>query len=59
MQQRFANRVAYVDCGEPFKLGDGVRTDLMPDTLHPNAEGYRLWAGCLEPAIAALEALPS
>lgn len=30
---------------------DDVRIELMPDRLHPNAEGQRLWAGCIEQAI--------
>ena len=31
-----------------------VRLDLMPDSLHPGAEGHRLWGHCLEAALAAL-----
>jgi len=30
---------------------DVVRRDLMPDRLHPNAAGHRLWAACLQPAL--------
>lgn len=33
------------------KPSDDVRLDLMPDRLHPNADGYRLWAGCVEDAL--------
>ena len=31
-----------------------VRLELMPDKLHPGAEGHRLMARCLEEALAAL-----
>ena len=31
--------------------GDDVRLELMPDRLHPNADGQRLWASCVEQAI--------
>ena len=55
---RHVGRVGYVACGELFALGNSVHTELMPDTLHPNARGYRLWAACLTPAIATLEQLP-
>ena len=49
----YPNRIGYVDCGQPYRNGEhDVRTDLMPDTLHPNAKGYMLWAGCLADALA-------
>ena len=31
--------------------GDDVRLELMLDRLHPNADGQRLWASCVEQAI--------
>ena len=34
---------------------DDVRLELMPDRLHPNADGQRLWAGCIEQAIGEFE----
>jgi len=34
--------------------GGTLPTSLMPDLLHPNAEGYRLWAEAVEPRVAAL-----
>jgi cephalosporin-C deacetylase len=45
--------VQYLDIGSGF-LGSngGVRRDLMPDGLHPNAAGYRLWGEAVEPAMA-------
>lgn len=39
--------------GDLFCDKNGVlRKDLMPDFLHPNAEGYELWAQAMEPMIA-------
>ena len=32
---------------------DEVRVDLMPDKLHPNALGHRIWANCLSDDITA------
>jgi lysophospholipase L1-like esterase len=32
----------------------GMRTDLMPDCLHPNADGYRIWAKAMSPLILKL-----
>ncbi len=32
--------------------------ELIPDGLHPNAAGNDIMAGCLEPLIAQLVALP-
>lgn len=55
--QRFDRRASYVYCGGPFEMGDGVHVDLMPDRLHPNAKGYRIWASCMIPAISMLESL--
>jgi lysophospholipase L1-like esterase len=65
----FPSRVRFVDCGRGFLLDrtqqvhssssmgasieEVVRRDLMPDRLHPNAAGHRLWARCLEEALAA------
>ena len=56
--RRYAGRVGYVACGESYALGNSVHTELMPDTLHPNARGYQLWAACLTPAVTALEQQP-
>ena len=51
----FPNRVSHIDCSEDFfppsaRLGSApiVRPELMPDLLHPNAAGHRLWAACIE-----------
>ncbi|MDD3588092.1 MAG: GDSL-type esterase/lipase family protein, partial [Thermoguttaceae bacterium] len=46
--------------GELFCDKNGVlRHDLMPDFLHPNAEGYEIWARAMEPMIAqAVDKVP-
>ena len=37
---------------------DDVRTELfMPDKLHPNAEGHRRWANCLEAEIGSWDSV--
>lgn len=53
-EQRFAGRVSYVDCGEPFALNLSVRLALMPDAVHPNQRGHHIYATCL---IHALESV--
>jgi N-acetylglucosamine-6-sulfatase len=55
--RRFADgdRVRYLDLGDRFLTEDGtLPAELMPDRLHPNAEGYRLWAEAIEPALRDL-----
>ncbi len=32
---------------------DTLKTDLMPDQLHPNTAGYYLWAEAVEPIVSA------
>lgn len=34
--------------------GDTVSTQIMPDLLHPNAQGYERWAAAMEPMLQAL-----
>lgn len=47
--------VQFVDPSAAFVNGDGsLRRDLLPDTLHPNAAGYRILAGSLSPDLHAL-----
>jgi lysophospholipase L1-like esterase len=46
------SRVAVVDCGSEFLNTDGdseweVKPELMPDLLHPNAEGHKILARCI------------
>ena len=38
-----------VMCSSTIK--GNLKTDLMPDGLHPNRRGYRVWAKAMEPAI--------
>lgn len=38
-------RVFYMDIGDKFLTADGTLTaEIMPDALHPSAQGYRIWA---------------
>ena len=30
------------------------KRDLMPDALHPNLEGYRVWAEAMKPTLGKL-----
>ena len=44
---RGSPKVSVVDCTRPF-LKDGlVDTSKLPDGIHPNGEGARAWAKCL------------
>jgi beta-glucosidase len=44
--------VHWLDIGHVFLDEEGnLKTELMPDGLHPNEEGYRVWAEAMEPAI--------
>ena len=48
-------RVFYLDLSDAFLDADGVLPEaIMPDRLHPNAKGYRLWAEAMEPTVAKL-----
>ena len=45
-------RVFFLDLGQKFLEDDGkLPKRLMPDLLHPNKEGYKIWAEAMEPAI--------
>jgi lysophospholipase L1-like esterase len=47
--------VFWRDLQDTFLENDGtLRKQLMPDTLHPNAEGYQPWAAALEPMLTKL-----
>lgn len=47
--------VYWLDLKETFLDKDGMlRKDLMPDSLHPNVEGYRQWAKAMEPMLSKL-----
>jgi len=46
--------VDFLDLGERFLApGGGASPELMPDLLHPNEAGYRIWAVAIEPYVAA------
>jgi beta-glucosidase len=58
---RLASRIAdgktirYLDLSAFFLNADGsLKKELMPDYLHPNEEGYRLWAEAMEPVVAEM-----
>jgi beta-glucosidase len=47
--------VHYLDIGDSFLQSGGVLPEsIMPDGLHPNAEGYEIWAAAMEPTLARL-----
>ena len=49
------DKVHYLDVGPAFLEEDGtLLPGIMPDELHPNAEGYALWAEAMEPTIEEL-----
>ena len=53
MSAEFPGRVRFCNCGGVFRNESGessrylVRSDLMPDGIHPNAVGQRVWAECM------------
>lgn len=47
--------VTYLDIGSKFLNGEGeISKDIMPDFLHPNEKGYRIWAEAMEPTLKTL-----
>ena len=42
------DRIRFADCSGLFGSGDVVNVSLLPDLLHPNAEGYQLLLRCWE-----------
>jgi lysophospholipase L1-like esterase len=48
-------RVVFLDIGKAFLAPDGTLSkNVMPDLLHPNAEGYRIWAAAMGPTLEQL-----
>lgn len=48
-------KVFFLDINPAFLDGNGVLSkEIMPDLLHPNANGYRIWAEAMEPTIRQL-----
>ncbi|MEM9367933.1 MAG: sulfatase/phosphatase domain-containing protein [Planctomycetota bacterium] len=55
--RRFADgdTVHYLDIGDVFLQDDGsISPEIMPDYLHLNEAGYRMWAEALEPTLQTL-----
>jgi len=47
--------IHYLDISRKFLSKDGsLPKAIMPDALHPNANGYQIWAGAIEEKIAEL-----
>ena len=47
-----SDRVTYMDIGDKFLQPDGTLTkEIMPDSLHPSAKGYTIWADAIQPVI--------
>lgn len=47
-------RVHFLDINERFLEDGNLPKSIMPDLLHPNAEGYRIWGEAIEPKLAKL-----
>lgn len=48
-------RVFYMDIGDKFLAADGtLSTDIMPDGLHPNLQGYKIWADAIHARVKEL-----
>jgi lysophospholipase L1-like esterase len=48
-------RVRFLDIGSNFLEADGtLPRSLMPDLLHPNEQGYQIWAEAMEPTLAEM-----
>jgi lysophospholipase L1-like esterase len=51
--------VFFLDIGPKFLDPQGVlSTGIMPDRLHPNAEGYRIWSEAVRPTLEELMGSP-
>jgi lysophospholipase L1-like esterase len=48
-------QVFFMDIGDKFLTADGVLSkEVMPDGLHPSAEGYQIWADAIMPTVRKL-----
>ncbi len=44
--------IKYLDIGDKFLEADGtLPKSIMPDSLHPNAKGYEIWAEAIGPTV--------
>jgi lysophospholipase L1-like esterase len=44
--------VKFLDIGPKFLAADGtLPKSIMPDSLHPNAQGYQIWADAMNPTL--------
>lgn len=49
------HHIFYMDLGPQFIENDGsISPSIMPDALHPNEAGYKIWANAMEPKLKAL-----
>jgi lysophospholipase L1-like esterase len=49
------SHIFYLDFGSQFIENDGsISKSIMPDALHPNEAGYRIWANAIEPKLREL-----
>lgn len=49
------HNVTFLDISRQFLTPEGLITkDIMPDFLHPNEKGYRIWAEAIEPTVKKL-----
>ena len=47
--------IHYLDINEKFLTGNGTLSkEIMPDLIHPNMKGYKIWAEAVEPKVAEL-----
>ena len=47
--------IFYLDFGSQFIENDGsISKTIMPDALHPNEAGYKIWANAMEPKLKEL-----
>jgi lysophospholipase L1-like esterase len=47
--------IFYLDFGAQFLGDDGsISKSIMPDSLHPNEAGYKIWASAMEPKLKEL-----
>jgi len=48
-------QVFFMDFGDKFLAPDGTLTpEIMPDALHPNLKGYKIWAEAMAPRVKQL-----